>query len=77
MPDGKFARAYWMRQGWFDKLGQKTPENVDELYTALTVLRNDDASWPTILNSSKNQLAMQTSFTSQASAWQSSKRMDT
>ena len=44
MSDGKYGRTYWMRLDWLDKLGLKAPENVDKLYTVLTVIRNDDAS---------------------------------
>jgi len=42
LPDGKYGRAYWIRQDWLDKLGLETPENVDELYEVLTAFRNGD-----------------------------------
>jgi putative aldouronate transport system substrate-binding protein len=42
LPDGKYGRAYWMRQDWLDTLGLEQPTNIDELYTVLTAFRNDD-----------------------------------
>lgn len=42
LPDGKYARAYWIRQDWLDALGLEQPQNVDELYAVLTAFRNDD-----------------------------------
>lgn len=42
LPDGKYGRAYWMRQDWLDALGLEVPTNVDELYAVLTAFRNDD-----------------------------------
>ncbi|MGL4240782.1 MAG: extracellular solute-binding protein [Beijerinckiaceae bacterium] len=42
LPDGKFGRAYYVRQDWLDKLGLKQPQNVDELYEVLTAFRNRD-----------------------------------
>lgn len=42
LPDGKYGRAYWMRQDWLDTLGLEQPQNVDELYNVLTAFRNDD-----------------------------------
>jgi putative aldouronate transport system substrate-binding protein len=42
LPDGKYGRAYWMRQDWLDKLGLEVPTNVEELHTVLTAFRNDD-----------------------------------
>ena len=42
LPDGKFGRAYYIRQDWLDKLGLKQPQNVDELYQVLTAFRNKD-----------------------------------
>ncbi len=42
LPDGKYGRAYWMRQDWLDKLGLEVPNNVDELYEVLTAFRNND-----------------------------------
>ena len=42
LPDGKYGRAYWMRQDWLDTLGLEVPTNVEELHTVLTAFRNDD-----------------------------------
>lgn len=42
IPDGKTARAYFIRQDWLDKLGLQQPQNVDELYEVLTAFRNQD-----------------------------------
>jgi putative aldouronate transport system substrate-binding protein len=42
IPDGKYGRAYFIRQDWLAKLDLKTPENVDELYEVLTAFRNQD-----------------------------------
>ncbi|WP_252737707.1 extracellular solute-binding protein [Citreicella sp. C3M06] len=42
LPDGKFGRAWYIRQDWLDKLGLEQPDTVDELYTVLTAFRNDD-----------------------------------
>ncbi len=42
LPDGKFARAWFVRQDWLDKLGLEAPDNVDELYEVLTAFRNQD-----------------------------------
>ncbi|KMK67358.1 carbohydrate ABC transporter substrate-binding protein, CUT1 family [Puniceibacterium sp. IMCC21224] len=42
LPDGKFGRAWYIRQDWLDALGLEQPQNVDELHTVLTAFRNDD-----------------------------------
>lgn len=42
LPDGKYGRAWYIRQDWLDKLGLEQPDNVDELYEVLTAFRNDD-----------------------------------
>ncbi len=42
LPDGKYGRAYFMRQDWLETLGLEEPQNVDELYKVLTAFRNDD-----------------------------------
>lgn len=42
VPDGDFSRAWFIRQDWLDKLGLKTPDNVDELYEVLKAFRNKD-----------------------------------
>ena len=42
LPDGKFGRAWYIRQDWLDKLGLQQPQTVDEYYAVLTAFRNDD-----------------------------------
>ena len=42
LPDGKYGRAYFIRQDWLDTLGLEQPQSVDELYKVLTAFRNDD-----------------------------------
>jgi putative aldouronate transport system substrate-binding protein len=42
VPDGTFARGWFIRADWLDKLGLKTPETVDELYTTLVAFRDRD-----------------------------------
>ncbi|WP_186766595.1 extracellular solute-binding protein [Puniceibacterium confluentis] len=42
LPDGKFGRAWYIRQDWLDALGLEQPQNVDELHAVLTAFRNDD-----------------------------------
>jgi putative aldouronate transport system substrate-binding protein len=42
LPDGKFGRAYFVRQDWLDKLGLQQPQNVEELYTVLKAFREKD-----------------------------------
>ena len=41
-PDGKYGRAYFIRQDWLDKLGLETPETVDEVKTVLEAFRDGD-----------------------------------
>ncbi|SOH95253.1 putative aldouronate transport system substrate-binding protein [Monaibacterium marinum] len=42
LPDGKYGRAYFIRQDWLDILGLQQPQTVDELHTVLTAFLNDD-----------------------------------
>ena len=42
LPDGKYGRAYFIRQDWLDQLGLERPDNVDELYEVLVAFRDDD-----------------------------------
>ena len=42
LPDGKYGRAWYVRQDWLDALELEQPQNVDELYEVLTAFRNDD-----------------------------------
>jgi len=42
LPDGKFGRAWFIRQDWLDKLGLERPTNVDELYDVLVAFRDQD-----------------------------------
>jgi len=42
LPDGKYGRAYFIRQDWLDKLGLAQPETVDELYDVLVAFRDQD-----------------------------------
>ncbi|MHA3979844.1 extracellular solute-binding protein [Halovulum sp. GXIMD14794] len=42
LPDGKYGRAWFIRQDWLDALGLEQPDNVDELYEVLTAFRNQD-----------------------------------
>jgi putative aldouronate transport system substrate-binding protein len=42
LPDGKYGRAWFVRQDWFDALGLERPDNVDELYDTLVAFRDDD-----------------------------------
>lgn len=42
LPDGKYGRAYFVRQDWLDKLGLEQPDNVDELYDVLVAFRDQD-----------------------------------
>jgi putative aldouronate transport system substrate-binding protein len=42
VPDGTVSRGWWVRQDWLDKLGLKTPQNVDELYEVLKTFRDRD-----------------------------------
>ncbi len=42
LPDGKYGRAWFVRQDWLDKLGLEQPQNVDELYEVLVAFRDQD-----------------------------------
>lgn len=42
LPDGKYGRAWFIRQDWLDKLGLEQPQNVDELYEVLVAFRDQD-----------------------------------
>jgi putative aldouronate transport system substrate-binding protein len=42
VPDGKFARGWFIRHDWLDKLGLQPPRTVDELYLALKAFRDRD-----------------------------------
>ena len=42
LPDGKFGRAWYIRQDWLDKLGLEQPQNVDELYEVFKAFRDQD-----------------------------------
>ncbi|GGH52800.1 extracellular solute-binding protein [Frigidibacter albus] len=42
LPDGKFGRAWYVRQDWLDKLGLEQPTTVEEYYTVLKAFREQD-----------------------------------
>ncbi len=42
LPDGTFARGWFIRMDWLQRLGLKSPQNVDELYTVLKAFRDRD-----------------------------------
>jgi putative aldouronate transport system substrate-binding protein len=42
LPDGKFGRAWYIRQDWLDKLGLQQPQNVEEYHAVLTAFRDQD-----------------------------------
>ncbi|MBV2361559.1 extracellular solute-binding protein [Thalassococcus sp. CAU 1522] len=42
LPDGKYGRAWFIRQDWLDKLGLEQPQNVDELYEVFKAFRDQD-----------------------------------
>lgn len=42
LPDGKYGRAYFIRQDWLDALGLAQPDTVDELYDVLVAFRDQD-----------------------------------
>ncbi|MGO4909443.1 sugar ABC transporter permease [Pseudorhodobacter sp. W20_MBD10_FR17] len=42
LPDGKFGRAWYVRQDWLDKLGLQQPQNVEEYHAVLTAFRDQD-----------------------------------
>ena len=42
LPDGKYGRAWFIRQDWLDALELDQPQNVDELYDVLVAFRDND-----------------------------------
>lgn len=42
LPDGKYGRAWFIRQDWLDALGLEQPQDVDELYDVLVAFRDQD-----------------------------------
>ena len=42
IPDGTFARGWFIRMDWLDRLGLQPPQNVAELYTVLKAFRERD-----------------------------------
>ncbi|MEP5758821.1 MAG: extracellular solute-binding protein [Litoreibacter sp.] len=42
LTDGKYGRAYFIREDWLAKVGMETPESVDDLYEVLKAFRNND-----------------------------------
>lgn len=42
LPDGKYARAWFIRQDWLDKLGLEQPTNIEELEQVLIAFRDQD-----------------------------------
>ncbi|MGY3437539.1 MULTISPECIES: extracellular solute-binding protein [unclassified Marinovum] len=42
LPDGKYGRAWFVRQDWLDALGLEQPDTVDELYDTLVAFRDQD-----------------------------------
>ncbi|MBU0861431.1 MAG: extracellular solute-binding protein [Alphaproteobacteria bacterium] len=42
LPDGKYGRAYFVRQDWLDQLGLDQPDNVDALHNVLVAFRDQD-----------------------------------
>lgn len=42
LPDGKYGRAWYIRQDWLDKLGLEQPQNVDEYKAVLEAFRDQD-----------------------------------
>lgn len=42
LPDGKYGRAWYVRQDWLDKLGLEQPQNVDEYKAVLEAFRDGD-----------------------------------
>ncbi len=42
LPDGKYGRAWFVRQDWLDALGLERPDTVDELYDVLVAFRDQD-----------------------------------
>ncbi|MEP1929857.1 MAG: sugar ABC transporter permease, partial [Roseibium sp.] len=42
LPDGKYGRAWFIRQDWLDALGLEQPQNVEELEATLIAFRDND-----------------------------------
>ncbi len=42
LPDGKYARAWFIRQDWLDNLGLEQPNNIEELEQVLIAFRDND-----------------------------------
>ena len=42
LPDGKYARAWFIRQDWLDKLGLEQPNTIEELEQVLIAFRDQD-----------------------------------
>lgn len=42
LTDGKYGRAYFIREDWLAKLDLEQPDSVDDLYKVLTAFRNED-----------------------------------
>ena len=42
LPDGKFGRAWFVRQDWLDALGLERPDDVEQLHDVLVAFRDDD-----------------------------------
>jgi putative aldouronate transport system substrate-binding protein len=42
LPDGKFGRAWFVREDWLETLGLEQPQNIDELYEVLKAFREQD-----------------------------------
>ncbi len=42
LPDGKYGRAYFIRQDWLDQLELEQPQTVDELHDVLVAFRDQD-----------------------------------
>lgn len=42
LPDGKYGRAWFIRQDWLDALGLEQPQDVDELYDVMVAFRDQD-----------------------------------
>ena len=42
MPDGTFARGWFIRTDWLEKLGLASPRDADELYAVLKAFRTQD-----------------------------------
>ena len=42
LPDGKYARGWFIRHDWLEKLGLALPQTVDELFAVLTAFKTRD-----------------------------------